>query len=253
MNKYLYPEWSAPAGVKAVSTTRLAGNSVSPYDSFNLGTHVGDDPDAVLSNRRQLIQELQLPAEPQWMNQVHGKEVVYIAGHNNGVPTADALWTDQPDCVLSVMTADCLPVLLASKNGGVVAAIHGGWRGLVAGIVQHTVKALPVPPTELVAWFGPAIGPQVFEVGEDVVEAFVSIDLRFQPCFTPASQAGKYLANIYALGQLCLEDAGVAEIAGGDQCTFQDSKHFFSYRRDGSKTGRMASLIWFESNVLTSV
>ncbi|MEM7258815.1 MAG: peptidoglycan editing factor PgeF [Pseudomonadota bacterium] len=246
MNKYIYPQWPAAANVKAASTTRLAGYSASPCDSFNLGDHVGDEQQAVLDNRRLLQQELCLPGKPQWMNQVHGTDVFYVAKSSDNVPTADALWSDQCDCVLTVMTADCLPVLLAAKNGNCIATIHGGWRGLVGGVIQRTVQALPVPPEDLVAWLGPAIGPQAFEVGAEVRDAFVNLNVQYDNCFVPTQHSGKYLADIFAIGRYCLADAGVDAVCGGERCTYQDPQHFFSYRRDSGNTGRMASLIWIE-------
>jgi len=204
MNKYIYPQWQVPAGVRSVSTTRLGGTGLSPYDSFNLGAHVGDELSVVKTNRELLCDE----------------------------------------CVLSVMTADCLPILLAAKNGSCVAVIHGGWRSLYAGVVQQTVSQLPVAAADLLAWLGPAIGPKAFEVGEEVYEAFVTKSVRYDQCFRARETEGKFLADIFAIGKLCLEEAGVVESAGGDRCTFQEKTHFFSHRRDGAKTGRMASLIW---------
>lgn len=244
MKKYIYPNWSAPGCVKSVSTTRLGGLGDVPYDSFNLGTHVNDDPMVVQRNRELLCKELALPGTPHWLNQEHGAEVVYIKESGNETLTADAAWTDVPGCVLSVMTADCLPLLLTSKKGNCVAVVHGGWRGLVSGVVQNTVTALPTKPDLLSAWLGPAIGPTVFEVGEEVREAFINECNDFDKCFRSAETDGKFIADIYAIGKLCLMKVGVQSTFGGNYCTFQDKTRFFSHRRDEGNTGRMATLIW---------
>lgn len=246
MNKYIYPQWTVPTPVESVSTTRLGGAGKVPFDSFNLGTHVGDDPVVVQQNRELLTQELSLPATPRWLNQVHGEEVIYVADTDGEMPTADAAWTDVPGCVLSVMTADCLPLLLTSKTGDCVAAVHGGWRGLLAGVVQNTVATLPASGNQLQAWLGPAIGPSAFEVGAEVREKFVEKSADFEKCFRVGDVKGKFIADIYAIGRLCLRHAGVHDVQGGNYCTFQDQTLFFSYRRDGGTTGRMASLIWIE-------
>ncbi len=247
--KYILPDWPAVPHIKAVSTTRLGGCSEKPYDSFNLGVHVNDNPEFVEANRNQLLQELQLPAAPKWLDQVHGIELVYCDQASMGGLSADAAWTDQPGCVLSVMTADCLPVLLASESGDIVAVVHGGWRGLVDGILQKTVAELPVLPGALRVWFGPAIGPASFEVGSEVREAFLNQNSIFQDCFIPSSLAAdKYFGNIFKLAEHCLRNAGVTQISGGGICTFNDKKRFFSHRRDHGATGRMASLIWISSS-----
>lgn len=250
MDKFLTPQWPAATRVRSVSTTRSGGVSLSPYDSLNLGSHVDDDPDAVSRNRDILCSELSLPAVPAWMDQVHGVDVLYVDHNTTTVQTADAAWTDQPGCVLCVMTADCLPVLLASRSGLVVAVAHGGWRGLANGILQKTVDALPVEAGELVAWLGPAIGPSQFEVGSEVREAFVSRDPLFDDCFEPSpSGSEKFLADIFKLGEHSLHSAGVMQVFGSGICTYQDSRRFFSHRRDQGKTGRMASLIWIDNTL----
>ena len=253
--QFIKPLWSAPSGIAAASTTRVGGVSLAPFASFNLGTHVGDDGEHVKANRRLLIEQLALPAAPLWLEQVHGSEALYVdsstkatannsAGENISAPVADAAWTDQPDVVLAVMTADCLPVLLASGCGTVVAAIHGGWRGLAAGILQKTVAALPVPAAELVAWMGPAIGPLNFEVGNEVRETFTSQNTDFSDCFTSSSDKNKCFADIFSLAQVCLNEAGVTKVSSDRQCTVSDENLFFSHRRDNGNSGRMASLIW---------
>ncbi len=250
MDKFLIPQWPSPERVRAISTTRTGGVSRRPYDGLNLGVHVGDSPEAVRENRRLLESALGLPGSPVWLNQVHGTDVIYVDRATAGVQTADAAWTDQPGCVLSVMTADCLPVLLASKSGDVVAVAHGGWRGLVNGILQKTVAALPVRTDEILAWLGPAIGPSKFEVGAEVRDAFVNIDSAFAACFQLSAQStDKFFADIFRIGQHCLHDAGVTGVFGGGVCTFERQESYFSHRRDQGNTGRMASLLWMDHRI----
>lgn len=236
------PDWPAPPQVRALFTTRLGGVSVAPYDSFNLGSHVGDDPRHVDENRRRL-REL-LPAEPLWLEQVHGTAVARgpAAG---GVPCADAAVSRRPGEVCVVLTADCLPVLFCDAQGSTVAAAHAGWRGLAAGVLENTLAAMQVPPAQVLAWLGPAIGPQRFEVGEEVREVFVAGDPAASAAFAAGAASGKWLADLYALARLRLRRAGVASIHGGDACTAGESERFFSFRRDG-RTGRQASLVWIE-------
>ncbi len=246
-DNYVVPQWPAPSNVHSVSTTRLPGVGEIPFDRFNLGTHVGDNQKVVTENRAVLRSECGLPGPPQWLNQVHGIDVQYVAQVTDSVPTADAAWTDQPNCVLSVMTADCLPVLLSSRTGSCVAALHGGWRGLVGGIVEATVDAMPIDnPDDLIAWLGPAIGPQHFEVGAEVRSAFTDKSEKFNHCFAATEKPDKYLADIFEIGRQCLLASGVKSVFGGGVCTFQEKTHFFSHRRDAGITGRMASLIWIK-------
>lgn len=237
---WIVPDWPAPANVRALSTTRAGGVGAAPFDSLNLGTHVGDDPAVVATNRARL--RAVVPAEPCWLNQVHGTAVVDLATYR-GVPDADAAVSRLPGAVCVVMTADCLPVLLCDRAGTVVAAAHAGWRGLQGGVVEATVRAMGVPAAELIAWLGPAIGPDAFEVGEEVRAAFVADDPAAAEAFRPAGPAGKWLADLYLLASRRLAALGVASVHGGDACTFTDAGRFFSYRRDG-RTGRMASLVW---------
>lgn len=239
---FIFPDWPAPAQVRAVSTTRLGGVSLSPYDSLNLGAHVGDNPAAVAANRQRLRRLLGLPTEPAWLNQVHGNTVVAVERHADPAVEADAVYTGEPGRVCVVMTADCLPVLLCDRAGTGVAAIHAGWRGLRAGVIEAALARMACPPEQLLAWLGPAIGPKRFEVGEEVRQAFLSLDRENAACFRP-SITGRWLADIYALARRQLHTLGVSAVYGGDWCTFTDSQRFFSYRRDGC-TGRMASLIW---------
>jgi len=239
---WIVPDWPAPAAVRALSTTRAGGVSLAPYASLNLGAHVGDDPARVAENRARLRRLL--PAEPRWLNQVHGSAVVDAAAVA-GLPDADAAFSRKPGAVCVVMTADCLPVLLCDRAGTVVAAAHAGWRGLHGGVVEATVAAMGVAPGELIAWLGPAIGPQAFEVGGEVRAAFVAADGRAEAAFRPAAQAGKWLADLYLLARQRLAALGVSAVHGGDCCTVGEADRFFSYRRDGV-TGRMASLIWLD-------
>ncbi|MCX7628609.1 MAG: peptidoglycan editing factor PgeF [Methylophilaceae bacterium] len=232
------PDWPVPPTVRALQTTRQGGFSRPPYDSLNLADHVGDDAQAVARNR-QLIEAL-LPAQPVWLEQVHGTGVVR-AESAGGRPVADACVTARKGKVCAVMTADCLPVLLCDRAGTVVGAAHAGWRGLVEGVIEATVGAMQVAPQHLLAWLGPAIGPQAFEVGPEVRERFMAHDPQAQQAFRPHGQ--KFLADLYLLARQRLLAMGVTEIHGGAFCTYQDSERFFSHRRDG-KTGRMATLIW---------
>jgi hypothetical protein len=238
----ILPSWPAPANVRAAVTTRRGGVSLPPYDTLNLGDHVGDDPAAVAGNRRRLVAALGLPAEPRWLSQVHGTFAVDAAVLGVGCE-ADASHTALPGVVCAVLTADCLPVLLCNRNGTQVAAVHAGWRGLLNGIIEQCIAAMG-GEDELLAWLGPAIGPQAFEVGEEVREAFVADTPEAVAAFAPLPN-GRWLADIYALARQRLHRAGVTSVYGGGHCTFSEPERFYSYRRDG-RTGRMASLIWME-------
>lgn len=237
---WIVPDWPAPASVKALSTTRAGGVSAAPYLSLNLGTHVGDLPERVAENRARVCRLL--PAEPCWLNQIHGNGVV-DAAMVTGVPDADAAVSRKPGAVCVVMTADCLPVLLCDRAGRVVAAAHAGWRGLHGGVIEATVSAMGVVPSDLLVWLGPAIGPEAFEVGDEVREAFISQYAESADAFRPVTQSGKWLADIYLLARLRLARLGVTGVYGGDACTVRDVERFFSYRRDGV-TGRMGSFVW---------
>ena len=236
----LTPDWPAPASVHACSTTRTGGHSQAPWHSLNLGDHVGDDAAAVAANRQQLITALGLPAIPLWLNQVHGTRIVVAAQHRVPID-ADGSQTTQAGVICAVMTADCLPVLLCDRQGSSVAAVHAGWRGLVEGVLEAGVKAMHRPAEQLLAWIGPAIGPQAFEVGDEVREAFVRLDPAADTAFVRRGE--RWLADLSALARLRLHSVGVAEVYGGQRCTYSEPEHFFSYRRDG-RTGRQASLIW---------
>ena len=238
----LTPTWNAPSNIGALSTTRAGGCSVAPFASMNLGLHVGDDEQAVLANRDKLAQYL--PQRPVWLNQVHSADVVVIDEQFNAakVVSGDALYTQLQNQPLAIMTADCLPILLTSQCGTEVAAIHGGWRGLNLGIITNTLAHFNAPAEQIIAWLGPAIGAQKFEVGAEVKSAFCEQADAHAAAFTALAN-GKYLADIYAIATEQLSQLGVKNISGGEFCTVSQAEQFFSYRRDG-QTGRMASLIW---------
>lgn len=239
--EWLQPDWPAPSNVKAASSTRLGGVSTGVFASLNLGRSTGDADAAVTENRRRLFAALGAP-EPGWLHQVHGADVVR-APLTTPEPDADACHTTQAGVVCAVQTADCLPVLFCDAAGTAVAAAHAGWRGLNAGVLEQTVRAMALPPQNLMAWLGPAIGPSAFEVGEQVRAAFVAHDARAASAFTPAAVPQKFFADLYALARQRLHAAGVMRIYGGGLCTHSDPMRFFSYRRDGA-SGRMASFIW---------
>lgn len=239
MPDFFVPDWPAPANVRAMQTLRTGGCSEKPWDSFNLGDHVGDDEGHVAANRAALRRLL--PGDPFWLRQVHGIAAVDV-NFCPFLPEADAAFSRQPGRVCAVMTADCLPVLFCDRAGSVVAAAHAGWRGLLAGVLEETIGRMAVPPADLLVWLGPAIGAQAFEVGDEVRAAFVARDSAAADAFVPHA-AGKWLADIYRLARQRLGAAGVSEISGGTRCTASEEDAFFSYRRDGV-TGRMASLIW---------
>lgn len=242
-DQWLQPDWPAPARVRSLITTRAGGISQPPYDALNLGHHVGDVPERVAHNRAVLRQYL--PAEPLWLSQVHGTAVVEAAAIREAAPVqADAIVARQRHAICAIMTADCLPVLLADTAGSVVGAAHAGWRGLCNGVIEATVARMEVPPAQIMAYLGPAIGPAAFEVGPEVRAAF----LRHDPAAASAFQQGagdRWLADIYQLARQRLQTLGVAQVYGGEECTVTDARRFFSYRRDG-ETGRMASLIWID-------
>ena len=239
---WILPEWPAPAGVKALITTRNGGVSRGPFASFNLGFRAGDDPEAVIANRVRLRRFL--PQEPKWLAQQHGTRVVEVDGIDDA-PRADASIARGPGTVCAIMVADCVPVLFTDRSGTLVAAAHAGWRGLAGGVIENTVRSMGVAPGEVLAYLGPGIGPKAFEVGVEVRDAFVARDALAASAFAP-ERAGKWLADLYALARLALTRAGVTRVHGGGLCTLSDSLRFYSYRRD-RVTGRMAALIWRES------
>jgi len=244
--QFLTPDWPVAKRVKACVTTRQGGFSKPPYDAMNLASHVGDDPQAVEKNRQLLGRKLVLPEMPRWLEQVHGTVVADTGCGQNC--QADAFYSNEAGVVCAVLTADCLPVFFSNRHGTEVAVAHAGWKGLAQGVIEKTIEHFHSSPQDLSVWLGPAIGPNQFEVGNDVVDTFmakagVTANL-VEDAFRPQAD-GKWLADIYALARSRLGTMGVSDISGGNYCTVSDSKMFYSYRRDG-KTGRMASLIWIE-------
>lgn len=243
-------DWPAPPGVVAFTTLRYgAGTSRTPFDTFNLGARCGDDPADVAANRRELVERSGLPAEPAWLRQVHGASVVRMpaaCAPGGTEPEADAAVTDAPGVVLAILTADCLPVVLAADDGSEVAAAHAGWRGLAGGVLEATVAAMRVRPGRLVAWLGPAAGPADYEVGDEVRDAFTGSGVRARAAdaFT-ATRPGHWRVDLFALARMRLEHAGLAPgaIHGGGISTIGDPARFFSHRRD-QRTGRMATIVW---------
>jgi YfiH family protein len=243
---WLTPEAAWPSTVRALTTLRHGGASTGSHAGLNLAAHVDDQPAHVQENRRRLRLAAALPAEPAWLEQVHG---VAVFAHDGPPPTAppraDAAVTSRPGQVCAVLTADCLPVVFASRDGTRVGVAHAGWRGLADGVLEATVAALGVPPAEVVAWLGPAIGPQAFEVGEDVRTAFIARAADNASAFAP-NEAGRHHADLYRLARLALARVGVHEVTGGGLCTVTDAERFYSFRRDGGRTGRMATLAWIQ-------
>ena len=239
---WLVPEWPAPAGVRALITTRVGGVSTGPYASFNVGYSTADDPHSTEENRARL--SALLPEPPRWLKQVHGARVVEAESAGDR-PEADASVARSAGTVCAIQVADCLPVLFADRGGRVVAAAHAGWRGLAAGVLENTVAAMReagVAPRNVIAYIGPGIGPAAFEVGDDVRAAYVERDGDAEAAFVPRA-TGKWLADLPALARRALVRCGVNAVYGGELCTYSDPRRFYSYRRDG-ETGRMAALIW---------
>ena len=237
--KLIEPQWNAPSQVKAFSTTRIGGFSQGVYQGLNLGMHVNDDPEIVLQNRSLLPNFQRI----QWLNQTHSAKAVEIHSIKSQAVNADASFTSKNGIVCAVMTADCLPILLCNEDGNEIAAIHAGWKGLAQGIVEETIRKMSSPVTSLLAWLGPAIGPECFEVGEDVFSQFNQYETQ---AFRKSDIAGKYLLDIYSVASIKLRALGVSHITSSDCCTYTQSNEFFSYRRD-KITGRMVSGIWLEN------
>lgn len=234
----LIPDWPAPAQVRALVTVRPGGVSLPPWDSLNLGARSGDDPAAVAENRARLRRLL--PGEPGWLQQVHGTRVVELpAGAGQ---EADAAWTAQAGVPCVVLTADCLPVLFCDRAGTRVAAAHAGWRGLAAGVLEATVAALACPAEQLLAWIGPAIGQDAFEVGPEVRAAFLEHSPAAASAFRPG-RGDRWHADLAGLARQRLQALGLPAPGGGRLCTWSDHQRFYSYRRDG-RTGRFASVVW---------
>lgn len=238
---FLRADWPAPPNVHTLITTRRGGVSQGAYASLNLGAHVGDEPADVAENRRRVQAAVPLPVG--YLNQTHSSRVVRAVDCLDAVPDADASVDTGGRAACAVMTADCLPVLFCDRAGTVVAAAHAGWRGLAGGVLENTVAAMQVPPAGIMAWLGPAISADAFEVGRDVSDAFRRpLGAAAEAAFEPIG-GGKYLADIYALARLVLQGAGVTQVYGGGCCTVLERDTFFSYRRDG-QTGRMLSAVW---------
>lgn len=238
---WITPDWPAPANVRATVSTRAGGVSQAPFDSLNLGDHVDDDPAAVAENRRRLVAAH--GCQPAWLSQVHGIEVV--EADPSRIAVADASWSATPGIACAVLTADCLPALFCDRAGTRVAAAHAGWRGLVGGVLEATLDKLAVAPEDVLVWLGPAIGPQAFEVGAEVREAFLAQHAETEAAFAPSRNEGRYMADIYQLARIRLAARGVTAVYGGDFCTFSDTERFYSYRRS-SRTGRLSSLVWLD-------
>ncbi len=241
VERCLIPDWPAPKNVRSLQTTRIGGVSVAPYDSFNLGDHVGDASHSVARNRQMLA--TLMPSEPVWLQQVHGT-VVADADNAGCLILADASVAHRRGAVCVAMTADCLPVLLCDEAGTVVGVAHAGWKGLAAGVIDATVQSMGVAPHKLMAWFGPAISQRAFEVGEEVRAEFIAHHAQAAEAFLHGTE-GKWLADIYLLARQRLHALGVSRVYGGEHCTYNDPARFFSYRRDGM-TGRMGTFIWLE-------
>jgi YfiH family protein len=234
MDNYIKPNWPAPKNVKAFTTKRLGGN-------FN--PHIGNNPNDALANRKKLYRELNLPAEPFWLKQKHTNAVIHLKSNTPIIePIADAAFATTPNLVCVVTTADCVPILVCNQDGTIVAAIHAGWKGIAAGIIEATIKAMNTHSTKLLAWLGPAIGANSFETGEDVREIFIKKNPENRKAFVAHND--HFITNIYLLASQCLNSTGITAIYGGKYCTFRQKELFFSFRRDGASSGRMASLIW---------
>lgn len=245
MKSFIKPNWPCSPNVHAYTSLRLGGVSTAPYDEFNLGEHVGDNPENVSTNRSLLKTLLNLPDEPVWINQTHST-ITIEACPQNRYQEADASFTQESNRICTIMTADCLPLLLCHRKGTHVAAIHAGWRGLANGVIESCLDQLNCNPEDLLAWLGPAISRHHFEVGEEVRAQFLQCMPQANHAFTPSYRPNHWLADLYELARLRLKQRGVTHIYGGDHCTYANKSLFYSYRRDGSNTGRMATLIWME-------
>lgn len=241
----LQPDWAAPQNVRGFTTLRQGGVSLPPFESLNLGTHVGDDLSAVATNRARLVELAQLPQAPIYLNQTHSTRVIRLPYDGSDL-NADAVYTNQARQVCLVMTADCLPALFCSRDGREVAAAHAGWRGLCDGVLEQTVAQFACPREDILVWLGPAIGKTAFQVGQDVVDQFFAVQAQAIDAFLPdPHNAGKYYGDLYQLARQRLTSVGIRQISGGDYCTYSAPQDFFSFRRD-KITGRMATLIWIE-------
>ena len=244
MNDWITPNWPAPLNVQALFTTRSGGISSGPYTNFNLGDHVGDKKHIVNQNRAKLLKAL--PNEPKWLNQVHGSTPIWV-DNNTNLLRGDAALSRTKNIVCAILTADCLPVFLCDEAGTVVGIVHAGWRGLVAGVIEQAVAEMRKNCIHIMAYLGPAIGPDYFEIGEEVRHSFIKQDKISTAAFTQCSglNSKKWRADIFLLARQRLAVAGITKIYSHEECTYSNSDKFFSYRRDGD-TGRMAGLIWLE-------
>jgi len=242
MNDWITPDWPAPLNVQALFTTRSGGISSDQYASFNLGDHVGDKPQIVNQNRAKLLKTL--PNEPKWLNQVHGSTSIWV-DNNTNLLKGDAALSNTRNIVCAILTADCLPVFLCDEAGTVVGIVHAGWRGLAAGVIEQTVAEMRKKCSHIMAYLGPAIGPDYFEIGEEVRHSFIKQDKMSTSAFAPYNgvNSRKWLADIFLLARQRLAAAGITKIYSNEECTYSNSDKFFSHRRDGN-TGRMAGLIW---------
>jgi len=240
------PGWDVPESVKVYSTTRVGGVSEPPFDTLNLGTHVKDKQQHVLENRARVVEAMQAPNQPYWLNQVHGSDVVFIDCYSsrNDALDADGTFTRETGNVLCVGTADCLPVVISNTDGTAVSVVHAGWRGLAGGVLQSAVAHFD-ETDQLHAWLGPAIGPNAFEVGSEVVDLYLANNQQNAAAFKPAGK-GKFMADIYELARIALNRHRPIVITGGEHCTFTQAELFHSHRRDGVASGRMATFAWIE-------
>jgi purine-nucleoside/S-methyl-5'-thioadenosine phosphorylase / adenosine deaminase len=244
---FILPDWPAPSNVRTLVTTRSGGCSSGGYASLNLANHVGDELESVLRNRRILSEYSGLaPGQFSWLDQVHGQNII-SASNDQTLIQADGSDTQEESLACVVLTADCLPVLLCDTTGTKVAAIHAGWRGLAGGILHKAVQRFS-DASQVMAWLGPAISQTNFEVGDEVYQAFVARSPQAKKAFIQGDKSNKWLADIYQLALIHLKDAGVQQVYGGGLCTFSDAERFYSFRRDGQESGRMASLIWRQNN-----
>lgn len=240
---FIKPEWPASSCIHTFTTTRQGGVSLPPYNSLNLGLNVQDNNDLVLENQRRVKTHFQFSTEPLWLKQINGNNVVHANDYFPGIQ-ADACYTDHPEQICVILTADCLPILVCHQNGNEIAAIHAGWRGLALGIIQQTFSKLKFSANQYLVWIAPGISAANYIVRQDVLNAFdASQDLDVKNCFIPIAP-NQWQADLVALAQLILQRLGVKKIYGGNHCTYKDSNLFFSVRRDGRQTGRMASFIW---------
>ena len=245
-SRFIYPDWPAPANIFAACTTRQGGESRGAFASLNPASHVGDNWQTVQQNRIVISSALGLPAEPLWLNQVHGAAIAGFDKQYQEPPEADAVMTRQPNQVCVVQTADCLPLLICDSQGQELAAIHAGWRGLAQGIISKVITQFQSDARQLLVWLGPAISQRHFEVGAEVRDCFLKLSEQNEDAFVDSKTSGRYMADLYRLATHELQRHHVEQIYGGDLCSFDDSERFYSYRRDG-QTGRMASLIYRKS------